>query len=319
MDRAFLRGVWLKPSDVGRFLIALLILAVIGLGVVYRVTHHPASRLAPALASAPAPDRQATASPSADLAPLGCDAAAWRAAAQVNARSLVSLQWSPFGQPETGWSVYAPAVGRLIGSQCPPQTAGFAAAYARWQAGQALAPDGVFKPDEFTRLKNRMALARPFVQFTARGVCPAAPPPEALEAATAAEGYGGKIVSLRRGALAAYRRMVADARADGALTAPDDFKLISGYRGPDEEALRCADGGCDTVHKAGCSAHRTGLAADIYLGRAPGSDPVSTDEGNRKAIVATPAYRWLVAHADRYGFLNYPFEPWHWEWTGEAP
>ena len=33
----------------------------------------------------------------------------------------------------------------------------------------------------------------------------------------------------------------------------------------------------------------------------------------------TPAYRWLVANADRFGFVPYPFEPWHWEWTGEAP
>ena len=36
-------------------------------------------------------------------------------------------------------------------------------------------------------------------------------------------------------------------------------------------------------------------------------------------MVAAPAYRWLVANADRFGFVNYPFEPWHWEWTGEPP
>ena len=27
----------------------------------------------------------------------------------------------------------------------------------------------------------------------------------------------------------------------------------------------------------------------------------------------------LVTRATRFGFVNYPFEPWHWEWTGEAP
>jgi LAS superfamily LD-carboxypeptidase LdcB len=31
------------------------------------------------------------------------------------------------------------------------------------------------------------------------------------------------------------------------------------------------------------------------------------------------AFRWLVANAYRHGFVNYAFEPWHWEWTGEAP
>jgi LAS superfamily LD-carboxypeptidase LdcB len=30
-------------------------------------------------------------------------------------------------------------------------------------------------------------------------------------------------------------------------------------------------------------------------------------------------YRWLVANADRFGFLPYAYEPWHWEWAGEAP
>ena len=25
--------------------------------------------------------------------------------------------------------------------------------------------------------------------------------------------------------------------------------------------------------------------------------------------------RWLVANGHRFGFHNYPFEPWHWEWA----
>ena len=29
-----------------------------------------------------------------------------------------------------------------------------------------------------------------------------------------------------------------------------------------------------------------------------------------------PAYRWLVRYAARFGFVNYAFEPWHWEWVG---
>ena len=33
----------------------------------------------------------------------------------------------------------------------------------------------------------------------------------------------------------------------------------------------------------------------------------------------TATYRWLVAYARRYGFVNYVFEPWHWEWIGEVP
>jgi LAS superfamily LD-carboxypeptidase LdcB len=45
----------------------------------------------------------------------------------------------------------------------------------------------------------------------------------------------------------------------------------------------------------------------------------SSADANRLYQVGTPAYRWLVANAARFGFVNYVFEPWHWEWIGQAP
>jgi D-alanyl-D-alanine carboxypeptidase len=112
--------------------------------------------------------------------------------------------------------------------------------------------------------------------------------------------------------------MYAAARSAG-LAHGEVLKLVSGFRGPAEEAARCADGGCNTRTRAHCSAHRTGLAMDLYLDHLPGQDVTSTANANRAAMARTPAYRWLVANADRFGFLPYPFEPWHWEWTGEPP
>ena len=58
---------------------------------------------------------------------------------------------------------------------------------------------------------------------------------------------------------------------------------------------------------------------DLYVGQAPGFGPDSSADPNRLFMSRTPTYRWLVANADRFGFVPYPFEPWHWEWTGEAP
>jgi LAS superfamily LD-carboxypeptidase LdcB len=55
------------------------------------------------------------------------------------------------------------------------------------------------------------------------------------------------------------------------------------------------------------------------VGQAPGFGPDSSADPNRLAMTHGAAYRWLLANAGRFGFLNYPFEPWHWEWTGEAP
>ena len=68
--------------------------------------------------------------------------------------------------------------------------------------------------------------------------------------------------------------------------------------------------------RASCSPHRTGLAMDLFLGAAPGFRPDSSADPNRLYMSRTPEYRWLVANAGRFGFVNYPFEPWHWELRG---
>ena len=93
--------------------------------------------------------------------------------------------------------------------------------------------------------------------------------------------------------------------------------IVSAFRSPAYDAAKCAAGAnCNGVAKARCSAHRTGTAVDLYVGAAPGHSPVDSDDANRLHQSKTPAYRWLVQNAARFGFVNYVFEPWHWEWTG---
>lgn len=297
-----------KAPDIARFLAGLLILAVIAAIVLWRVggASHPGKPAAP---PPPPPPRGAE----------SCSAAGWGPAVQANAGSLTHLAWAPFGRAESGWEAYAPLVAREVGSRCAPDSAGFASAYAAWEHGQGLAADGIFKPDDFRRMLATLELRRPFVQQSSKGLCPDAPPESALSAAAPGETLWKKPILLRTGALAAYRRMVAAARSQGFAQRGEVLKLISGYRGPAEEASRCADGGCNTVTRAHCSAHRTGLALDLYLDHAPGQDPTATADANRIAMAHSPEYRWLVAHASDFGFLPYPYEPWHWEWTGESP
>jgi LAS superfamily LD-carboxypeptidase LdcB len=114
--------------------------------------------------------------------------------------------------------------------------------------------------------------------------------------------------------------MLAAARAEapGVKSDPRLMTLFSAYRSPEADAARCAvDQNCQGVVRATCSAHRTGLAVDLYLGAAPGRLPDSSDDANRLYISRGVAYRWMVVNAGRFGFAPYPFEPWHWEWTGE--
>lgn len=249
-----------------------------------------------------------------------CTSRGWAGAASRNASTLHTLRWAPFGRQESGWATYAPMIAQEIGTTCPPDTEGFAAAFAAWQGDQRLLPDGVIKEDDFVRLKGVVQTRRPFVRLMAAGGCP--DPSDVIAEARREEGYSGKRIWLRPGALHAYRRMVADAKQAVPEIADDPFNLtiFSGYRSPVADAARCArEGNCNGVVRARCSAHRTGLAMDIYVGRAPGYPPDSSADPNRRFMSQTPTYRWLLKNAHRYGFVNYPFEPWHWEWTGEEP
>jgi D-alanyl-D-alanine carboxypeptidase len=237
-------------------------------------------------------------------------------AASQNAASLNTMIVQPFGAPEPGWEVYAPLIAHEVGTACGPQTAGFAAAFSRWQAAHGLSVTGQVDAPALSILARTWLLRRPFVRAMKSG-CPTPPAPQSLATAAAAESFGGKTIQARPAVLAAYRRMIAAARAQIGV-APPLLTIASAYRGPDEEAARCADGSCGTPAKARCSAHRTGLALDLYLGAAPGGQPFSTAYEDRLFLSRTPAYRWLAAHADQFGFTPYPFEPWHWEWTGES-
>jgi len=314
--------VRIKPSDALRFLGGLAVAAIVLGLIVLRVTHHapvrtagptPASRSAAPAAPPPAP-AAATAATACDVGP--------GAPALANAQSFRTLAWAPFRRAELGWETYAPLIAREIATACAPDTPGFAAALSAWEARQGLPADGTMSEPVFIRLRTTLELRRPFVRVNAQGICPAPPPEAALAAADKPEGYAGMAIRMRPGALAAYRRMAAAARAaDPAIAAdPRNLTIFSGFRAPAADDARCAgEGNCDNRVRATCSAHRTGLAMDLYVGEAPGFRPDSSADANRLFMSKTPTYRWLVANADRFGFVPYPFEPWHWEWTGEAP
>lgn len=242
------------------------------------------------------------------------------AAAAQNAVSLDTIPWAPFGRAELGWSAYEPLIANEIGVACPAGSPGFAAALAVWQKTHRLPATGVLNQPTFIEMKQVWQQRRPFV-LASRIACPPAPDAAALSRAEPGESYGGKTILLRTAALAAYRRMVAAARKElPVLTAdPHLLTIFSGYRSPDYDAARCfRDQNCQGVVRAACSAHRTGYAMDLYLGAAPGFGPDSSADANRLYLSRTAAYRWLVDNASRFGFVNYAFEPWHWEWTGEA-
>jgi D-alanyl-D-alanine carboxypeptidase len=240
-------------------------------------------------------------------------------AAQRNADSVDHLSWSPFGRSERGWAIYQLHVAHEIGADCTPDTPGFAAAMARWQTAHNMAGAGEATPQTLMFMKTAWQTARPYVALRASGVCPDAPADALLTTLSSDEGYSGKIVQLRTPVAQAYRAMVAAARNDLPELAADGemLRIFSGYRSPAYDAARCArDHNCGGAERATCSVHRTAEAFDLVVGHAPGFPVDSSADANRLAMTRTPAYGWLVANASRFGFINYSFEPWHWEFVG---
>lgn len=303
-------------SWIRRLLTAAVVSATVGCAPLARQVAPPPGGQVLTPPAATAPPRPLPPQPISDQ----CRAEGWTPAAQANADSLPALAWAPFGRQESGWEVYVTLIQHEIGTACPANSEGFARALADWARQNGQAPDGVLTEAAFLAMKGAVQTRREFVRFTAGGFCPETP--DLITAARLDEGYGGKQVWLRPKALAAYRRMAAAARVEAPEIAEDprNLSIFSGYRSPSADAARCqAEGNCDGIVRARCSAHRTGLAADLYVGQAPGYGPDSSADPNRLHLTQTPTYRWLVKNAWRFGFVNYPFEPWHWEWTGESP
>jgi zinc D-Ala-D-Ala carboxypeptidase len=252
----------------------------------------------------------------------GCKGSvAFDEAARRNALSASTMSWAPFGRAEVGWMTYWPLVAHEIGAGCSPASPLFAEVLAEWERAHGFTPDGVLTPEQFEAMKIAWHRRRPYVAVRGEGVCPEPPPESTMAPVPADNSYGGKHMLLRPRTLAAYGQMLEAARREvpGLKNDPQMLQIFSAYRSPTSDAARCAsEGNCNGIVRASCSPHRTGLAMDIVMGHAPGYPVDSSADPNRLFMVQTPAYRWLVANADRFGFVNYPFEPWHWEWTGES-
>ncbi len=196
----------------GVMLAAAVLIAALG---VWWLRDQPASTPPPATAPggrttgpAPGPSAPVPTSPAACAGPP-----TFAAAAAANASSLRGLVWAPLARPKPAGEIYAPLIVHEIGSRCEPAQAGFALALARWQRTRGLAADGRVSAPTFEVMRVLWHRRRPFVAQAAAG-CPPGADESTLVLAEPQESYGGKQIGLRSDAMAAYRRMIAAARAE---------------------------------------------------------------------------------------------------------
>jgi hypothetical protein len=131
-------------------------------------------------------------------------------------------------------------------------------------------------------------------------------------------GYKGRKVLLHRRAAQALEAMIQTARADG-IPQPL-LTLVSGYRSVarQEKLWKIGLGKHGSAQEArkwiappGSSAHHSGRAVDLWMGRGIG-------KRYAEAIRREIAYQWMSRNAARFGFYPYEREPWHWEYNPPA-
>lgn len=239
-------------------------------------------------------------------------------AASENAKLSTNLDWLFGGKQQRGWHLYLPLIRRLIDTEAEVTGDDFAAAVSRWQRSMKLTSNGILDGDTWSRMVSA---------FQARRIKDrASPPPDQLVTAPPEDFYdpsrGEEFRRVERQAYAAYRRLVTAAVADPSLRlatrrggelAPGEkrLKIISAYRSQEyQEQLRQKSPHSGRAGLARQSPHLTGRTLDLYVG----GEPVETKDANRLLQTQTPLYRWLVKHADKFGFHPYFYEPWHWEY-----
>ncbi len=237
--------------------------------------------------------------------------ATFSAAAAQNVTLRNELAWTFGGKQQRGWSIYDVLIGETLNTDHDTVTNDFAASLSKWQKKVGLGSTGVLDQNTLMALvshwqRNRLKVRTPATTDQLM----IAPSSDFYDPSRAPE-----LRQVERNTYEAYKSMVAAALADPTLklSSKDQFfKIISSYRSREyQDELRRKSPNSGSAGLAVNSPHFTGRALDIYVG----GSPVDTKDSNRAIQVNTPAYRWLVRNAERFGFRPYFYEPWHWEYV----
>ncbi|HEY0657674.1 MAG TPA: M15 family metallopeptidase [Pyrinomonadaceae bacterium] len=238
-------------------------------------------------------------------------------AANENRMLKNSLAWTFGAKQQRGWYLYVPLIQQTVGTEAEAETPEFAQAISAWQQKFDLPASGRLDRETLMQMVGWWQARRlKSSRYPSGGDLVAAPIADFYDPSRAAE-----LTRVERETYEAYRKMVAAAAKElnlkttktGELAPEEKFlRIVSSFRSREyQEKLRRASPNSGSAGLAVNSPHFTGRALDIYVG----GEPTITKDSNRALQVETPAYKWLVKNAEKFGFYPYYYEPWHWEYV----
>ncbi len=247
------------------------------------------------------------------------DTSGFKSAAISNDNLKNTLEWTFGKNRQIGWFLYVPLIQHSLKTEAKADSSEFAAAVAEWQKNNSLESNGILDAETmlgFVKFWQTKRLQKVYEADEAT-----------LFHAPIADFYDPtrdvNLLNVEKETYAAYKKMIAAAAKDlnlkikdGTLNGDDKFlKIISAHRSRKyQEELRKKEPNAGRAQLAFTSPHFTGRALDIYVG----GEPVTTKNENRAIQIETKAYKWLVANAEKFGFYNYFYEPWHWEYVSDV-
>jgi len=213
-------------------------------------------------------------------------------------------------------SIYEPLIQRTIDAQAPLESELFASALACWQVKNKLVASGELDDRTLRRLKTHWQSQRPLLgrSFAARRDELAAVPTEIIYKLSGRPKQDARLAA--EDAIKALQLLrIAASNNPGVSALMHDqqhLAVVSAFRSADLNRRIKRSTGASSQQVADKSVHMTGTAFDLYVG----AERTSPRTGNRlRQVRDYPTYRWLVTNAAKFGFVNYYYEPWHWEYV----
>ncbi len=240
-----------------------------------------------------------------------------REASLENATLKENLNWGFGGKSQRGWSLYWSLISQFLSFDGRGESEAFAISLSRWQQRMQLPDSGILDQASWLKMVEQWQARRSKDRTISAS--------KKLITIAGAEFYDPErpmeLRQLEVETYHAYKKMMVVAARDlnlpldaaGKIAAAEkSLKIISAFRSPEyQQKLRAQSPNAGRAGLAVNSPHFTGRALDLYVG----GDPVSTKDANRALQTNTKAYRWLVKNAERFGFIPYFYEPWHWEYN----